>query len=178
MGYKPSKILEDNINSLNIKNIRIILTNIILSDRGFNKGLFDEALEYVVDEMRKRGVDKEEKVLQDYIKKEDENKDEKKNYSSSDFEIAMVELENNFCQERIDYLKKLGKELYCDTNGIEGTNKSDEKKTIITQMNQSKPSQMSKKQEKKIGVVGWILLGIGAAATVITIVEIVKHLKK
>ena len=167
--FNSYETLDKYIEEGNKKQLQFVITGLISIDRNFKNNLFYDALSYVEENF---GEIYEEYDGRGLIS------NTKEKFTNDDLNLALVRLQLNFCKKRKEDVEKISKELYCDTNGIEGTNKSDEKKTIITQMNQSKPSQMSKKQEKKIGVVGWILLGIGAAATVITIVEIVKHLKK
>ena len=85
----------------NLSHIKSALTSINLKDPNFSTGEFDEALRYV----SQQGINLYEPFDGENFKHEN---DWDKNY----WLYINASLEDNFCQERITELKKVGRKLY------------------------------------------------------------------
>ena len=109
--FIPSKELERDIAAKNIGHIRDELTTIALEDRGFYTGRFDEALEYV----KGKHID----GLFDSFDKETFKVQEQ--WDGDYWGTLNASLMDNFCMERIDHLKEVGKAVYpkvCQTTSL------------------------------------------------------------
>ena len=100
--------IEENINGKDCNGLREALGNLCYTSRDFSSGEFDKELENA----EKRVPE----VYQEYDKKQLVS-DEKSEYTAEDFSEAVFLLKENFCKERINDVKKIGKALY-------GNNKS------------------------------------------------------
>ena len=72
-------------------------------DKDFSTGEFDEVVEYIL----QRGIQLKDSKLNGKLVSET-----KKEYTEDDFVMAVFELKNNFCDERIRDVKKIGRSLY------------------------------------------------------------------
>ena len=94
------KNLEAAVAEKNVVHIKSALTSIALKDRNFSTGEFDEALRFVA----ARGINLYEPFDGENFKTESEWD---KNY----WQYIKSSLEDNFCQERIDLLKRIGRKI-------------------------------------------------------------------
>jgi hypothetical protein len=106
--YKSITVIEG-VKSKNLSKIREALGTICYTSRDFRSGAFDAHLKYVLDS----GIDifeeyNGEPLISEKKKLEDMNDD--------DFSEAVFELKENFCKERINDVKKIGKYLYGNSN--------------------------------------------------------------
>lgn len=100
---EKNAIIEKAIAEKDITVLRESVASLILIDRNFSKSSFYDMLNYVnskLNIMDKCGLKGE---LISELKKE---------YSKDDFVKALYLLENNFCNERIEDVKKIGRTLY------------------------------------------------------------------
>lgn len=91
-------ILEKDVNRL-----REAMGDICYTNRSFSDGEFDQVLGYI----GSKGIDIFDLQLNGKLISED-----KSEYSDDDFARAVFELKKNFCLERINDVKKIGKILY------------------------------------------------------------------
>ncbi|ERK60426.1 hypothetical protein HMPREF1983_00173 [Gemella bergeri ATCC 700627] len=96
---KVSESLETAIKENDIKLIRQLLVDLLIFDKDLSKGEFLNTLNYV----ENKGIKvKEDKLIGELIYKEN------KELSLEDFSNAMTELTFNFCDERIEDVRKIG----------------------------------------------------------------------
>lgn len=95
--------IENGIASRDIKKLREAIGSLCYTSRDFSSGEFDEAIRYV----EGHGI----KIKENY-NGEPLISQEKTMYSDEDFANAVFELKNNFCNERIEDVKRIGKILY------------------------------------------------------------------
>ncbi|PRR82000.1 hypothetical protein [Clostridium vincentii] len=122
-NFKPNNLVKECINNKDIKGLKGALVGIILSDRNFSKGYFDNTVSYIIDncgsDMIYEKFDGED-ILSVNIKNSKITED--------DFAEAVYNLKDNFCQERINDVKAISKEIY--GNKAIGANK---KEVIFTE---------------------------------------------
>ena len=97
--------LDKRISDGDVKTLREAFGNMIYACRNFSDGVFDRAVKYV----ESRGV----KIKEPYNKEElvSDTKPSSE-WTDRDFTDAIAELKMNFCDERINDVKKIGKKLY------------------------------------------------------------------
>ena len=95
--------IEKGIKEKDIEGLRESVANICYVDRNFSNGEFDQVLSYI--ESKNINI-KDDKLVGNLISKE------KSTYNDEDFARAVFELKKNFCDERINDVKKIGKALY------------------------------------------------------------------
>lgn len=150
--FTPSKELKRDIDAKNIVHIRDELTTIALEDRGFHTGRFDEALEYV----KGKHID----GLFDLFDKETFK--EKAQWDSDYWKNLNASLMDNFCMERINHLKEVGKTVYPKVSSLTNAKKDS--------YNGSKPSsnavyvRREMKGKKSMPIV--VKAGVGVACLV------------
>lgn len=105
--YRPNPKISAFIEEKNIPALREYIGSIIYSDRAFLHGEFESAIKYVAEECYL--VELFEPFNETPILK---SKLGLPNYENSDFTEAIYELKNNFCRERIEDVKVIGKSLY------------------------------------------------------------------
>ena len=113
MSYKSfemTHLIDQALQNKNLRNVRRIVANICPHDRTFTTSEFDDALEYVRDV---KGVDIYEPfdsllkpLYADRIDRKDPTLEE------DDFAASVACLKENFCPERIEDTKKLGRYLF------------------------------------------------------------------
>ena len=86
----------------NIVAIKTALTSITLKDRNFSKGEFDEGLRYV----------ESQNISGLYDAFDGESFKPESEWDQSYWTYINVSLMDNFCRERIDLLKKIGRKIY------------------------------------------------------------------
>lgn len=144
------------------EDIRWTLSALIFTDRSFSKKTFDNALEYVEDQI---GND----IYEEYNNK-GLISDGKSSFTEDDFEEAVAELSSNFSKERIEDVKKISKMVYGNKNGEEYNQSNDEgkKKQIV----------IGKSKEEKITPIYWAILAVGAVVTIAVIITVIKVMKE
>lgn len=91
-------LLENDVNRL-----REAMGDICYTNRSFSDGEFDQVLDYI----GSKGIDIFDSQLNGKLISEG-----KTEYSDDDFARAVYELKKNFCKERVNDVKKIGKILY------------------------------------------------------------------
>lgn len=116
--FKPSSELENDIANKNILHIRDELTTIIHEDRGFYTNTFDEALKYIIS----KNIDGLFVTFDNEVFKPEEEWD--RDY----WAYLTASLLDNFCMERINHLKEVGRKVYprkTDESVFEGVAKKE-----------------------------------------------------
>jgi hypothetical protein len=104
---QKNETIEKAIKSKNIQLLREYLGNICYIDANFSTGEFDSTIRYI----KNSGILEEE--LKDKKLEGELITDQKTSpYTQDDFIEAVSKLKNNFCDERIEDVKKIGKMLY------------------------------------------------------------------
>lgn len=95
--------LDDKIYANDVDYLRDAIGSICYISRDFSSGEFLEAISYV----ESKGIKlKEDSLVGELVSKG------KKTFTEDDFEDAVFELKENFCQERIDDVMMIGKAVY------------------------------------------------------------------
>lgn len=95
--------LDDKIQAKDVNFLRDAIGSICYINRDFARDDFDEAISYV----ESKGIKlKEDSLVGELVSKG------KTNFTEDDFEDAVFELKENFCQERIDDVMMIGKAVY------------------------------------------------------------------
>ena len=105
-------LIDKALNEGNLRSARRVISNICPSDRTFTTGEFEDALEYVRDV---KGVDIYEPfdpMLKPLYAERVDLKDP--TLEEDDFAASVACLKENFCPERIEDTKKLGRYLFPD----------------------------------------------------------------
>ena len=95
--------IEKGIKEKDIEGLRESVGSICYANRDFSNGEFDQVLSYI--ESKNINI-KDDKLVGNLISRE------KNTYNDEDFARAVFELKKNFCDERINDVKKIGKDLY------------------------------------------------------------------
>lgn len=132
-----NEILEKAIKEKDLTTIRSTLYTIILSDPAFRTNKFDETLEYV----KKKDV---EGLIDEHNKEELKPKEE---WNEEYFDLLLSELLDNFSIERIEYIKKVSKELY-----TKNVKKTDSKKTTNNYVTSNRKKSEPKKEKTNSSV--------------------------
>ena len=117
--------IEEGIADNDIERIREAIGSICYVDRDFSKGEFDRVLRYV----ESKGIKVKDDTLDGKL-----ISDGKTAYTDEDFTRAIFMLKKNFCNERIEDVKKIGKTLY--------------KKTVQKEQNKSNQNQTDNKEKE------------------------------
>lgn len=95
--------IENGIATNDINGLREAIGTLCYTSRDFSSGEFCEAIKYV----ESKGIKlKEDSLVGELVSKG------KKTFTEDDFEDAVFELKENFCQERIDDVMMIGKAVY------------------------------------------------------------------
>ena len=122
---QKNETIEKAIKDRNIQLLRESLGNICYVDANFSIGEFDSTIGYI----KNSGISDEE--LKDKKLEGELITDQKSSpYTQDDFIEAVAKLKNNFCDERIEDVKKIGKMLYPKTENQSGTKKKDSLKKV------------------------------------------------
>lgn len=122
---QKNETIEKAIKSKNIQLLREYLGNICYIDANFSTGEFDSTIRYI----KNSGISEEE--LKDKKLEGELITDQKAiPYTQDDFIEAVAKLKNNFCDERIEDVKKIGKMLYPKTENKSVTKKKDSLKKV------------------------------------------------
>lgn len=106
-NYVPNEKVLKCIEERDFPALREYIGTIIYTDRAFLHGEFEAAIRYLTEEC----------YLTEIFEKFNENpplksKSGTMHYKVEDFTAAVYELKNNFCRERIEDVKTIGKDLY------------------------------------------------------------------
>lgn len=168
--FIPNKLVQECIANNDIRGLKGAFVAIIFSDRNFSSSDFDNTLNYIRKETNL-------KILESFDNGELLSKKiSSGNITEDDFGEAVYNLKVNFCKERIDDVKKLGKTLYGKNVRHQVTASSSEdggyaqgKKT------QRHQSNIKQKTESKTGL---IIAGIvTVAAAVVAVSFLMKSMK-
>lgn len=96
--------IENGIKNNDISALREAIGSICYTSRDFSSGEFDEAIKYV----ESKGI----KIKDDMLIGNTTISSTKEDFTDEDFADAVFELKNNFCDERINDVKIIGKKLY------------------------------------------------------------------
>lgn len=91
--YQPTNFMKKAVEEGNVDRVRGALTGVIQSDPGFETKDFDQALAYV----RSNGINP-------FVEENDPTLP-----LTDDFSTALTYLRNNFTQERLEHIRKVGK---------------------------------------------------------------------
>lgn len=167
--FAPNKLVQECIANNDIRGLKGAFVGIIFSDRSFSKGEFDDTLDYIRKESNL-------KILESFDNGEILSKKiSGGNITEDDFEEAVYNLKVNFCTERIDDVKKLGRALYGKNIKSQATVSS-----ITSGGNKGKKTQshhqknMNPKKESKAG---FVIAGIVTVAAIAAVSFIMKSMK-
>lgn len=128
--FIANKLVKECIENNDIDGLKGAFVGIIFSDRSFSKGYFDNTVNYIVSmPIESKLYDKfnEKELLSNTIKN--------RRFTDDDFEAAVYKLEENFCQERINDVKKISKGIY----GIVSTEVNKKESTFIAAKDGNNP---------------------------------------
>lgn len=109
INYVPNKNVLRCIEEKDLASLREYIGTIVYTDRAFLHGEFESAIKYIVEDC----------YLVEIFEPFNQHPPLKSklgytDYQNSDFTEAIYELKNNFCRERIEDVKIIGKTLYSD----------------------------------------------------------------
>lgn len=128
-----------------------VLTNISTVDPSFSSGTFDEALQYAEANFGK------EKLYAKY----DGGELYKGNTDKADYGNAVIDMENNFCKERIDATRAFGQRLYGQVGG-----NNDAKKASSPQ-GPERPKEEKSNFAMLVSIILLLILGVGIVLSVV-----------
>lgn len=120
-GMQRYEVIEKALAIQDISALREALGNICYTCRDFSDGEFDEVLKYVL----RSGIN----IMDDHLDGELVS-DGKSSFVKSDFTKAVFMLKENFCKERIEDVKKIGKAVYGNSSHSISSNVSKQKLII------------------------------------------------
>lgn len=152
---KKYSVIERGIAEGNIDLLRGALGNICYTNRNFSNGEFDEVLQYI----EQKGIKIKEDSLKGNLVSEGKEK-----FSENDFGDAVFELKENFCDERIADVKKIGRAVYGGSNDSPKPSQETPKDT-----HPKKERSHQKPQNSKTAM--WILVAVVLILIVIYLVK-------
>ena len=147
-------VIDNGIANQDIKSLRESLGSICYTSRDFSSGEFDDMVKYV----ESKGI----RIKDDRLVGEPLISSQKDTFEDGDFAKALFELKKNFCDERIEDVKIIGKKLY----GLEEQPKKEEPVYCGTS-----PNRQSRQKNS-------VLLLAGLAALMIIVLVVLLLLKK
>jgi hypothetical protein len=153
-----NKTLNEAIRSKDIKTIRDVLTTSMVQDPGFSKGVFEERLKRCL----VAAISDSElfETFEGSVINRDPNTWTKDYYAEQ-----RTEFRYNFSLERLEHLKKVGRQLYPVTQPV-GSSPNEETKKKYGDRGTSHQGSSSQKQADEFPK--WLIpVGIGAAALVL-----------
>ena len=145
--------IDEAILNKDIPTLRESIGNLCYLSRDFSDPEFDEVIEYVIS----KGID-----LKDSELKGDLVSVGKDSYTNEDFSKAVYWLKENFCDERIEDVKKIGKALErtkATENAPVREDKSDPPKVPSHSVKQEGPWMANNSMISKVPPIAWIILG-------------------
>jgi hypothetical protein len=156
----------DNINttldkyliSKDISGIRRVLSTFITRDQGFQRGFFDQKVDYC----KSRGISENE--LFEEFSGEDLNNDQDA-WTVEYFALQKTRIHENFSRERIEHLRKVGQKIFPSAEPSVSSNKEETKRKYRNEKTY-RPQQSSGRQDGDFSK--WLIpIGIGAAALIL-----------
>lgn len=166
MGYKNfelTDLVDQGIQENDMMCVRRALTSMCPFDRAFTQGKFDNGIEYV---LREKGISEDklyvafDPTLFPLMRERVDTKDS--TLTEDDYTHAVFYLTENFCKERIEDVKKLGRYLF-PNEGKEPT---------------VNPSRRSPQRNRQKDTVRLLLIVGGAAVAITAAVLIAKAVKE
>lgn len=157
--------IEKGIANNDVKALREAVGSICYTCRDFSDGEFDNVIKYI----ESKGI----KIKDDNLVGNPTISSQKDSFTDEDFAKAVFELKKNFCDERIDDVKKIGRKLY----GVLQKNKNSQSKNNMKPSNnagESKYPKVESHQQKSI----IIPVAIGMVAVIVIIIIIVILIRK
>lgn len=166
---KPNRLVEEYLNKNDIKSVRDAIGTIIYTDMAFKTPDFQDEVDYVVKE---RGIKELMQEFNPVPQLKSELIKEGVNISDDDFAVSIANLKRNFCKERIEDVKKIGRHLYGATQPEPvNIDKSVTAKSKVSNENRIMiKSKNSRIRHEKIGLIAAIA---GVAAVVLIIILII-----
>lgn len=112
--------IEKGIEKKDVQALREAIGSICYTSRDFSSGEFDEAVKYV----ESKGI----KIKDEQLIGTPTITSQKSTYTDDDFADAIFELKENFCDERIEDVKTIGKKLYGSSSRTEPVKTSTDEK--------------------------------------------------
>ncbi|MBO5020450.1 MAG: hypothetical protein J6D52_07280 [Clostridia bacterium] len=158
---KLSKTMEDAISTKDISRIYSSFYTILLSDPGFATEKFNQVFNEVVS----RNI---EGLIQKYDGKTFESSEM---WNQQYWDKVASELMDNFCRERIEHLKEVGKKVY-SSNNVEYSQLTNEEPNNIpeTQKKTNLFQNCNPKQKKRFAK--WMTIGIAGIIVLIIIIAL------
>lgn len=151
--YDIRELIKESTELGDIESLRRTLIMMIHHDENFSKGYFENSIKYIKENIDSSKKDKIYEKLDTNIPMILNHK--KDNFTKDDFIDAICRLKQNFCIERVEEVKKIGKALY--------DNKQEVNSIKIQSTSGGPSSNRSKKKQMKlvmlILIIG-ILLGL------------------
>ena len=172
MNNEVNQLVMEAVRTKDIIGLKSAISTLINYDRNFSRGYVESNLEYI----KRNGINIfEEFNHQKLISNKSSNQ-----YTEKDFSDAIFYLEKNFCNERLEDVKKIGKVLYKEKTSkpivkteqqftkekVTSDNSKQKNVKVYAQTNYSDLQNDSRK--KKLGIaicVGLVIIGV--AITVI-----------
>ena len=157
--------IEKGIENHDVAALREAIGSICYTCRDFSNGEFDA----VVSDVEKRGL----KLRDDQLIGEATISSRKTSFNDEDFAKAVFYLKGNFCDERIEDVKKIGKTLYASEskNQNKTLNAINENKRSQTGKN---PNQVSHQSKQDQNIKMFVPLGVMAIIIVVIICLLLK----
>lgn len=157
--------IEKGIENHDVVALREAIGSICYTCRDFSNGEFDA----VVSDVEKRGI----KLRDDQLIGEATISSQKTSFNDEDFAKAVFYLKGNFCDERIEDVKKIGKTLYASEskNQNKTLNAINENKRSQTGKN---PNQVSHQSKQDQNIKMFVPLGVMAIIIVVIICLLLK----
>ena len=159
---KHYDIIERNIELGDVGAIREAIGSICYTNRDFSSGEFDEVIAYV----ESRGI----RLKDDKLTGKPPISTQKDVFTDDDYSRAIYELKKNFCDERIEDVKTIGKALYSNNKVKEDHT---EEKTVKTEGKDPNAKSHQTTQPNKTLI---IVLVAGIVLIIIGIVIVIKRL--
>ena len=154
--------IENGIENGDVQGLREAIGSICYTNRDFSSGEFDEILSYV----ESKGVKiKEDSLIGTLVFSEN-----KTDYTDEDFTRAIFELKRNFCQDRIDDVKKIGKCIYASKTMEKEEVPSGNEDISGPDLNTKKEDGMDPNLYRHQGMRWIMILGLVAILVIILIV--------
>ena len=174
--------IEKAISNNDIEALREAIGSICYTSRDFSSGEFDEAVRYV----ESKGI----KLKDNAIIGAPTISSQKREFTDQDFARAIFELKKNFCDERIEDVKTIGKSLYghnhyMDNNPSTVINDNTTRKQASLE-NQKKAQKITTESKKDLSpnLLGhshnliWIMISCAVAIVIFIAVILLLHGRK
>lgn len=164
--------IEKGIANKDIRKLRAAIANICYTSRDFSSNEFDEAVQYV----KANGINiMDREVKGQLISKE------KNSYSEDDFADAVFMLKENFCQERIADVKKIGRAVYGQKKPVSPPPHPRPQTPPVPRYtpgnSPNPPSHRKTSSRQSQSDMNWLPVAIGAIAVIGIIILIINLLK-